>query len=136
MLGKSENKSSNNEDDKLNFIFEINQVIRCISDSNQLNDTETIIEDDLVLFTDHFLVVFKIIDRASFRLNVDFESCLKQMLFIDLNQIETIEISKCQNYIIIELAQFGKQKEFYKFVTYDTSLTQVFLNNLISNLYL
>ena len=136
MLGKSENKSSNNEDDKLNFIFEINQVIRCISDSNQLNDTETIIEDDLVLFTDHFLVVFKIIDRSSFKLNVDFESCLKQMLFIDLNQIETIEISKCQNYIIIELAQFGKQKEFYKFVTYDTSLTQVFLNNLISNLYL
>ena len=56
------------------------------------------------------------------------------MLIIDLNQIETIEISKCQNYIIIEMAQFGKQKEFYKFVTYDTSLTQVFLNNLISNL--
>ncbi len=133
MQGKSDIHTRSNEDDKLNFIIEISQVIRCISDLNQLNDRETIIEDDLVLFTDHLLVIFRITDRTSFKLNVDFESCLKQMHIIDLNQIETIEISKCQNYIIIETVQVDKQKEFYKFVTYDATLTQVFLNNLISN---
>jgi len=141
---KIEGKSANsNDDERLNFIFEIKHVIPYISgfkaekngfnDSNKITETEAIIEDCLAIFTSRFLILFKILDRKAYKLNVDFDNCLKEMLLIDLNQIETIELSKCKNYIIIENVQRGRQTEMTKFVTYDTNLTQVFLNNLISN---
>jgi hypothetical protein len=81
------------------------------------------------VFTDRLLILFKIVDKISFKLNVDFDNCLREVSIVELNQIENLELSQCQNYLVIE----NVRKDCLKFVTYDTNLSQVFLNSLISN---
>lgn len=88
----------------------------------------------LCLLTNKNVIVFKLMNSDLFNQNIEFDTCLKRKLTIDINQIETIEIGVGQNYLIVEknVEESNSKIINYKFVTLDIYQSQAFLSILLS----
>ena len=102
-------------------------------DEIQKNQLSTI-DNCLCLFTNRSIFVFKVVFPELYEMNKDFNKCLAKEHLIEINQIEIIELSIVQNYLILEVVakENGDQKMFFKFVTFDVYQTQTILNSLLS----
>ena len=101
------------------------------SNSNYLNSDMYLIENCLCLFTNRNITLFKVLNQDLFNQNIDFDKCLKLEFSIEVNQIEVVEVSLGQYYLIVETSG-GKNRNYFKFITFDIYYTQAFLNILLS----
>lgn len=96
-------------------------------------ERSSIVENCLCMFTNRSIFVFRVVFQELFEMNKDFDKCLTKEHLVEINQIEIIELSLVQNYLILEVAKEGETKMFLKFVTFDVYQTQTILNTLLSN---
>ena len=98
------------------------------------NEDKQVYENILCVFTQRRLLIFKVLDEKAFEINDFTENCLQKLFIIEIKQIEVIEISQCQNYIIVENSVSNtKNFRISKFVTFDIYKTQLFMNSISSN---
>ena len=68
---------------------------------------------------------------------MDYEKCLEKIFSIDINQIEVVEVSLGQNYLLIEICENDQKecsglKKYLKIIAIDVYETKLILNNLLS----
>jgi len=98
----------------------------------QLKNPLRKIKNCVCLLTNRNLIVFKLLDVDLFNQSVDFDTCMRRKLTVDISQIETIEVGLGQNYLFIEKnATTTTRTVSYKFVTLDMYMTQVLLSSLL-----
>ena len=123
------------EEESLYCFFKIKFLISLgnVTTSTPQTDEASSIEDTLCILTNRSILVFKVVDMKEFELNNDYEKCLQNLFSIEISKIEVIEISLCQNYIIVEsnVSDLYNTMTILKFATFDIYQTHVFLNSLL-----
>lgn len=94
------------------------------------------LENCLCMFTNKNVFIFKIVNQEMFEKNIEFDKCLSKCHVIPISQIEIVELSLVQNYLVLEVANLNssvqQNRTFYKLVTCDIYQTQSMLNSLSS----
>lgn len=136
---QTNNKSGDENDDVEERLLRSFRVKYVVSSSNGGSSSKSSLENCLCMLTNKSVFVFKIVNQEMFEQNVEFDKCLTKCHVIPISQIEIIELSVVQNFLMLEVVELSRNTTtagrcFYKLATFDIYQTQTILNSLSSNL--